>query len=83
MLVTWEWNLRNYKIEISEILEDDFDNTKKSGIWAKIKNLKTGEIIDKHIWWRDENGIMHDGTIELPVKLRNLVDNAWLDYRRI
>jgi hypothetical protein len=73
--------LTNYKIEINEILEDDFDNTKKSGIWAKIKNLKTGEIINKHIWWRDKDGIMHDGTIELPVKLRNLVDNAWLDYR--
>ncbi len=73
--------MTNYKIEINEILEDDFDNTKKSGIWAKIKNLKSGEIINKHIWWRDKDGIMHDGTIELPVKIRNLVDNAWLDYR--
>jgi hypothetical protein len=83
MLVIWEWNLTKYKIEINEILENNSNYTKKSGIWAKIKNIKTGEIINRHIWWRDKEGIMHDGTTELPVKLRDQVDNAWLDYRRI
>ncbi len=75
-------NLTNYEIEINEILKNDLVDTKKIGIWAKIKNLKTGEIINKHIWWKDSDGIMHDGTLELPVKLRDLVDNAWLEYRR-
>ena len=75
-------NFTNYEIEINEILKNDLVDTKKIGIWAKIKNLKTGEIINKHIWWKDSDGIMHDGTLELPVKLRDLVDNAWLEYRR-
>ena len=74
--------MTNYKIEINEILRNDYDDTKNIGIWAKIKNLKTGEIINKHIWWKDKDGIMHDGTPDLPVKLRNLVDNAWLEYSR-
>jgi hypothetical protein len=75
-------NLTNYEIEINEILKNDLVDTKKIGIWAKIKNLKTGEIINKHIWWKDSDGIMHDGTLELPVKLRDLVDNAWIEYKR-
>jgi hypothetical protein len=80
-MVIWEWKLSNYKIEINEIHYNEFENVKNIGIWAKIKNLKTGELINKHIWWKDSDGIIHDGTKELPVKLRDLVDNAWLEYR--
>ena len=75
-----ERNLTNYEIEINEILKNDPDKNKKIGIWAKIKNLKTGEIINKRIWWKDHEDITHDGTLDLPVKLRDLVDNAWLGY---
>ena len=72
--------MTNYVIEINEILKNDLDENKKIGIWARIKNLKTGEIINKHIWWKDREGIIHDGTPDLPVKLRDLVDNAWYGY---
>ena len=74
--------MTNYVIEINEILKNDLDENKKIGIWARIKNLKTGEIINKHIWWKDREGIIHDGTPDLPVKLRDLVDNAWLEFSR-
>jgi hypothetical protein len=74
--------LTNYVIDINEILKNDLDENKKIGIWAKIKNLKTGEILNKHIWWKDREGIIHDGTLDLPVKLRDLVDNAWLEFSR-
>ena len=74
--------MTNYEIEINEILKDNLDKNKKNGLWAKIKNLKTGEIMNKRIWWVDQNGIYHDGTINLPVKLRGLVDNAWLEYSK-
>jgi len=72
--------LTNYEIEINEILKNDLDTNQKIGIWAKIKNIKTGEIINKRIWWKDHKGIIHDGTIDLPVKLRGLIDKAWCEY---
>jgi hypothetical protein len=74
--------LNNYKIKINEILDNNSDKNKKPGIWVKIKNLKTGEIINKHIWWRDKDGIMHDDSVNLPAQIRDLVDNTWLEYRR-
>ena len=74
--------MTNYEIEINEILKTDLDKNKKVGIWAKIKNIKTGEIMNKRIWWKDDEGIIHDGTFNLPVKIRNLVDNAWLEYSK-
>jgi hypothetical protein len=72
--------LTNYEIEINEILKNDLDTKNKNGIWAKIKNINTGEIINKRIWWKDSEGIIHDGTIDLPVKIRDLIDNAWFEY---
>ena len=72
--------MTNYEIEINEIQKNDLDTNKKIGIWAKIKNIKTGEMINKRIWWKDPEGIIHDDTHDLPVKLRDLVDNAWYGY---
>ena len=74
--------MTNYEIEINEILKNNLDKNKKVGIWAKIKNIKTGEIMNKRIWWKDDEGVIHDGTFNLPVKIRNLVDNAWLEYSK-
>ena len=72
--------MTNYEVEINEILKKNLDKNKKIGIWAKIKNLKTGETMNKRIWWKDQDGVIHDGTFNLPVKLRDLVDNAWYGY---
>ncbi len=72
--------MANYKIKINEILKKDLDTNKKTGIWAKIKNIKTGKTINKRIWWKDHEVVIHDGTVDLPVKLRDLVDNAWFEY---
>ena len=74
-------NLSNYEIEINEILKNGLGNSKRTGIWARIKNIKTGKVINKQIWWKDSNGVIYDGTLDLPVKLRDLVDKAWLEYR--
>ena len=74
--------MTDYKIEINEILKKDFEDNKETGIWAKITNLETCKTIKKRIWWKDREGIMHDGTTELPVNLRDLVDNAWIENSR-
>ncbi len=74
--------MTDYKIEINEILKKDFEDDKETGIWAKITNLKTCETIEKRIWWKDREGITHDDKTELPVNLRDLVDNAWIEHSR-
>jgi hypothetical protein len=74
--------LTDYKIEINEILKKDCKDNRETEIWADITNLKTCKTMKKRIWWKNRDGIMHDGTIDLPVDLRDLVDNAWIEYSR-
>ena len=38
--------------------------------------------MNKLIWWEDNEGIFHDGTPGLPVDLREMVDNAWIEKSR-
>ncbi|MDG6218882.1 MAG: hypothetical protein QCI00_05535 [Candidatus Thermoplasmatota archaeon] len=51
-------------------------------IWARVQNVKTGESNDFCIWYKDDEGIIHDETPNLPTKLRGLVDNAWIESCR-
>jgi hypothetical protein len=78
----WEMYLTDYKIEIKEILKKDCENNKESGIWVNITDLETRKTMKKRIWWKNRDGIMHDGTTDLPVNIRDLVDNAWIEYSR-
>jgi len=48
-------------------------------IWAKILNMSTGETMDVCIWWKDDKGRIHDESPKLPVELRDVVDNAWIE----
>lgn len=73
--------MTDYKIEINEILKDNRDGYEKTEIWAKIINLTTNIATKKRIWWKDEGGIIHDGTPDLPVHLRDAIDNAWIASR--
>ena len=74
--------MTDYKIEINEIQKVNQKGNKKKEIWAKIINLKTNISSKKRIWWKDDKGIIHDGTPDLPVHLRDLVDNAWISSRK-
>jgi hypothetical protein len=38
--------------------------------------------MNKLIWWQDENGVFHDNTPNLPVHLRKMIDNAWIETKR-
>lgn len=57
-------------------------NHRLEEIWAKIMNLSTGELIDFCIWWKDDKGRIHDESPNLPIELRDLVDNAWIESCR-
>ena len=70
-----------YNVKIDKVLKSGLAGD-KTEIWARITNLETSETMDKLIWWEDENGIFHDETSSLPVELRSIVDNAWIEKRR-
>ena len=72
----------NYDVEITRLFKDREDGSKMTEIWAKIIECKSGKEMNKKIWWEDEEGIFHDGTIDLPSELRKPVDNAWIEKRR-
>ena len=55
----------------------DNDNIKEE-IWADIINTSDGKVIKKLIWWKDNQGIFHDESSNLPTKFRNIVDKAWI-----
>ena len=71
-----------HNIEITKRLREDKEGNIKTEIWAEIKDSGTGTIVDKLIWWEDDEGIYHDATPELSVELRGAVDNAWIEKSR-
>jgi hypothetical protein len=80
--IVWGVKMSGYKIKINKLLKNGEKGNKKTEIWAEITNKETNTTMNKLIWWQDENGAIHDGTPNLPVHLRELVDNAWLEKRR-
>ncbi|MCK4416114.1 MAG: hypothetical protein KAU84_03085 [Thermoplasmatales archaeon] len=74
--------MSGYKIKINRLLKDGERGNIKTEIWAEITNRETSTTMNKLIWWQDENGIYHDGTPNLPVHLREMVDNAWIEKSR-
>ncbi len=74
--------MNEYKVEIDRIIKKDVGGEDRTEIWAKIQNMETNQVMNKRIWWEDENGLFHDETPNLPVDLRDLVDNAWIEKRR-
>ncbi len=72
----------DYTIEIYRKFKKDKKFNSKAEIWAEINDICKGITTNKRIWWEDETGIYHDGTLELPVELREIVDNAWIEKSR-
>ena len=74
--------MSNFNVICKRILKEGKKDDIKTEIWADITDLATCKTIKKRIWWKDDKGIMHDGTTDLPTNLRDLVDNAWIESRR-
>lgn len=72
----------DYDINIHRLLKEGKDGTIKTEIWAETTQEDSGQKINKLIWWEDDDGVFHDGTMDLPVSLRELVDNAWIEQIR-
>jgi hypothetical protein len=71
--------MNNYNVNIFRIFKSKDKKNGKSEIWAEITNSFNDDTIKKRLFWNDENGIIHDGSVDLPVHLRDLVDNAWIE----
>ena len=72
----------NCDIKINKLLRERRDGTIKTEIWAEITDRITRRIINKRIWWKDNEGVYHDGVPDLPIEFREAVDNAWLEKSR-
>ena len=69
-------------VEISRVIKEGIEGKLKTEIWAKITDLNKKKTTDTLIWWEDDNGIFHDETPNLPVDVRDIIDNAWIEQRR-
>ena len=75
--------MTEYKVELDRILKKDVEGKAKTEIWAKILNLDTKEQTETLVFWQDEQGVFHDETPNIPADMRDAVDNAWIEKRRI
>jgi hypothetical protein len=82
MELCWEVILLDYNIEINRLFKEMKNGTVKTEIWAEITNKITSKTLKKRIWWKDENDVYHDGVRELPIDVRDAVDNAWIEKSR-
>ncbi len=74
--------MSDYDVNIKRVLEEGKKGNIKTEIWAEITNLDTSKTMTKRIWWKDDDGVFHDGTPGLPIHLRDAVDNAWIEKSR-
>ena len=74
--------MTDFRVEIDRVIKKGVEGKDKTEIWAKIYNVKTKEKLNKLIWWEDEMGLFHDETPNLPIAIRDIVDNAWIEKRR-
>lgn len=72
----------NYEVNINRMFIKGQNGITRTEIWASVTNKKNCETFKKRIWWKDEKGVHHDDTSDLPIEIRKVVDNAWLEKRR-
>lgn len=72
----------DYDIEINKLQRKSEDGNTRTEIWAEITDTETCTTMNKRIWWEDDNGVYHDETPDLPLELREAVDNAWIEKSR-
>ena len=72
----------DYTIDVYRLQRKGKDGELKTEIWAEIIDEYTGLRMNRILWWEDDEGIYHDATVDIPVELRDLVDNAWIEKRR-
>jgi len=73
--------MSDYNIEINKLVKEMENGIIKTEIWAEITDKETNETMKNRIWWKDDDGY-HDGLRDLPIEVRDAVDNAWIEKSR-
>ena len=71
--------MSDYIIEINKLSKERKDGTFKTEIWAEITDKLTFRTMNRRIWWKDDEGVFHDGVPDLPIEIRGAVDTAWIE----
>lgn len=71
----------DYDIENHKLLVEGKDGVTKTEILAEITDREDCKTMKRRIWWEDD-GVYHDGVSDLPIELREIVDNAWIEKSR-
>lgn len=74
--------MSDYDINLSRIFKKSTTGDNKMEIWAEITNKKNCSKMNRRIFWVDDEGIFHDETPDLPIEVREHVDNAWIEKKR-
>lgn len=69
-------------VEISRVIKEGIEGKQKTEIWAEITDKDNDEKKKTLIFWEDDDGTFHDETPNLPIYLREKVDNAWIEKSR-
>jgi len=73
--------MSDYNIEINKLVKETENGIIKTEIWAEITDKETNETMKNRIWWEDDDGY-HDGVPDLPIGVRDAVDNTWIEKSR-
>ena len=71
--------MSDYEIEISRALKKETKDKTKIELWDKTTSRNIKKITNDHIWQKDDDGMFHDETPQLPIKVREDVDNVWTE----
>lgn len=73
--------MTDFDVNIKRLLKESESGDVKTEIWAEIINKETCSTTNERIWWEEDDGTIHDETPNLPIELRNKIDNAWLEKK--
>lgn len=74
--------MSDYDIHLKRLFKESNRGGNITEIWADITDKTNCTTMTRKIFWKDDDGIFHDETPNLPVEVRNAVDNAWIEKRR-
>jgi len=74
--------MSDYDIHLKRLFKESTTGNDKTEIWADITDKTSCTTMTRKIFWKDDDGIFHDETPNLPVEVRNEVDNAWIEKKR-
>ncbi len=71
----------DYEVEINRALKKETKDKTKIELCGKTTSRNIKKITNDCIWWKDDDGMFHDETPQLPIKIREDADNIRIEKR--